>query len=77
MFAIPSAGTGETDSILRSLYSTADDPIPDLMYFKVICLEPLCGTACALDFQRTNLMLEVMLMTPLRPHGSDSLLMPF
>ncbi len=63
VFAMPSASTGDADSVLQSLYSTPGSPASplDLMYFKVMCLEPDCGTSCAIDFQRTNLMLEVIL----------------
>ena len=61
MFAVPSASTADTDSMLQSLYwlpGAAQAP-PDLNYFKVLCLEPSCGTSCAVDFQGTVLMLEV------------------
>ena len=61
VFAIPCISTGDMEGILQSLYSMPDGPLPltDLMYFKVTCLEPSCGTSCAIDFQKTNLMLEV------------------
>jgi len=61
VFAIPSASTASTDSILQSLYSLPNSlqSTVDLDYFKVIGLEPSCGTACAIDFSITNLMLEV------------------
>ena len=61
VFAVPSASTASTDSILQNLYSLPDNlhSTVDLDYFKVIGLEPSCGTACAIDFSKTNLMLEV------------------
>ncbi|DBB17357.1 TPA: hypothetical protein ACH3X3_014397 [Trebouxia sp. C0006] len=67
VFAIPSASTASTDSILQSLYSLPDNPqsTVDLDHFKVIGLEPSCGTACAIDFSRTNLMLEGDCSSPL------------
>ena len=61
VFAVPSAGTGDSDGVLRSLYSlpTGPQPTDDLMHFKVSCLEPACGTSCAIDFNQTDLMLVV------------------
>ncbi|KAA6429814.1 MAG: peroxisome biogenesis 6-like [Trebouxia sp. A1-2] len=67
VFAIPSASTASTDGILQSLYSPPDNlqSTVDLDYFKVIGLEPSCGTACAIDFSETNLMLEGDCSSPL------------
>lgn len=66
VFAVPSASTGDTDGLLHSLYSMPSGPVTaeDLMHFKVSCLEPACGTSCAIDFNQTNLMLEVRVTLP-------------
>ncbi|KAL0039627.1 hypothetical protein WJX77_003781 [Trebouxia sp. C0004] len=67
VFAIPSASTASTDSILQSLYSLPDNlqSTLDLDYFKVIGMDPSYGTACAIDFSETNLMLEGDCNSPL------------
>ncbi|KAL3143311.1 hypothetical protein ABBQ38_002150 [Trebouxia sp. C0009 RCD-2024] len=67
VFAVPSASTGDMDGVLRSLYSLPTSPqaTDDLMHFKVSCLEPACGTSCAIGFNQTNLMLEGMCASPL------------
>ena len=61
VFGIDAGSSGSTDGLLRSLYSTPDwTPFSnELIYFKVISLEPACKTSLAFDPERTNLMLEV------------------
>lgn len=60
VFAMPS-DPGGTYALLSSLYpSQPPQPHPpELQYFKVTSLEPSCGTSCAIDFTKTQVMLEV------------------
>ena len=41
--------------------ASGSQTVGDLIHFKVTCLEPAYGTSCAIDFNQTNLMLEVLL----------------
>ena len=61
VFAVPSGSAADSDSIIRSLYlmPPASPAASDLIHFRVDCLEPDCGTSCAIDFNRTQVMLEV------------------
>ena len=63
VFGVEAGNAGSTDSILHSLYSTPEwaPTSKELIYFKVIGLEPACKTSLAFDPERTNLMLEVIL----------------
>lgn len=65
---------GETAALLRSLYpSHATRPFhQELQYFKVISLQPSCGTSCAIDFMKTQVMLEVSVTVHTAEHVSGA-----
>ena len=52
---------GDTEALLGSLYPSEAEQActPQLQFFKATELEPSCGTSCAIDFARTQVMLEV------------------